>query len=140
MKYTERFFKFPIRLYLTKDVQERYELEEKLNIELSSDDDDLDYVIGWEHVDPDEIFGYGSVFSRNRTLEEVKEKGFDCTIVYLRNGKEIASSWSPKKFAEKLDSFYEQYEDFLRKEMQDRIEEMVDPPKRKNFFQRLFNL
>lgn len=140
MKYSEKFFKFPVKLYLTKDVEERDELETRLGVELKVEKEDLEYVVGWESVDVEDICGYGTIFSRNRTLEQVREEGFDCTLVYLKYGKEIGCSWSPKKFEEKLNQFYEKVQAERMKQAQENVAEIVSQleTKKPNFFQRLF--
>jgi len=141
MKYSEKFFKFPVKLYLTKDVEERDELETRLGIELKAESkEDLEYVVGWESVDIEDICGFGTIFSRNKTLEQVREEGFDCTLVYMKYGKEIGCSWPPKKFEEKLNNFYEKLQDERVKQAQETLNEMVSRvnTKKPNFFQRLF--
>lgn len=101
MKYTDKFFKFPVKLYLTKDLEQRDLLGK------SDDEDEPEYVLGWESVDISDICGYGTIFSKGRTISEVKEDGFDSTVVYLKYGKEVGCSWSPEKFESRLNLFYE---------------------------------
>lgn len=141
MKYTDRFFKFPVKLYLTKDIDQRSDLEAKLGIELKREDNELDYIIGWESIDIDDICGFGTIFSRNKSLEDVRNDGFDCTVVYLKYGKEIGCSWSPKKFEEKLNQFSEKIEEYKREQNKQKIQEVFDdlPEERKNFWDRVFN-
>lgn len=139
MKYTDRFFKFPVKLYLSRDVNERSDLEERLGIELppskEEEEEEPEYVMGWERIDVGDICGYGSIFSRNRTLEDVRRDGFDCTIVYLKYGKEVGCSWSPDHFEKKLNEFYSRYQS----EMEEDIvrQQKVLSGNRNGFFSRL---
>lgn len=127
MKYSDKFFRFPVKLYLTKDLEEKSDLETRLGIEFKKDEKpEPDYVTGWECIDVDDICGFGTIFSRTMTIEDVKERGFDCTIVYLKYGKEVASSWDPKKFEEKLNKFYEGLEEYKRKDLEGRIREALN--------------
>jgi hypothetical protein len=130
MKYGDKFFKFPVKLYLTKDIQERDDLEERLGIELKKESEDLEFVVGWESIDIQDICGYGTIFSRNKSLTDVKENGFDATVVYLKQGKEIGCSWAPKKFEEKLNAFADHLNEMAFEE-----ELMMDPPVKRKWWQ-----
>lgn len=127
MKYTDKFFKFPVKLFLSKDLESKSELEERLGIELRDEDKEPEYVVGWESIEVDDICGYGTIFSRNRTIEQVRDEGFDCTIVYLRYGKEVGCSWAPKKFEEKLNAFYETLQE---QEKEEERKEAAEKPRK----------
>ncbi len=102
MKYCDKFFRFPVKLYLAKDIEKRDDMMQRLGIELSSEQAEVRHVIGWESVLLEDIRGFGTLFSRERELDEIEMEGFDCTLVSMGNGKEIGCAWSPDKFEEKL--------------------------------------
>lgn len=129
-----------MKLYLTKDVEDRDNLESRLGIELKEEPEDLEYVVGWESIDIQDICGFGTIFSRNKTIEDVKANGFDCTIVYLKYGKEIGCSWPPKKFEEKLNAFAENLEAYRLEQEANNFKRMAIQipmtPKKKGFWDR----
>lgn len=104
MAYSDKFFRFPVKLFLTKDLKDQQERAERLGIEI--EDDELpDHVLGWDAVDVNDIRGFGTIFSKHMTLDDVRENGFDSTIIYLNYGREVGCCWPPDKFKQKLDEF-----------------------------------
>jgi hypothetical protein len=113
MKFSDKFFRFPVKLYMSKDIEERNRREENLGLEI---EDEPEYLIGWDCVDVNDIRGYGTIFSKGRTMADVKESGFDCTVIYLNYGREIGCAWSPEKFQMKLNQFVDKIEEDKRKD------------------------
>lgn len=124
MKYSEKFFRFPVRLYLTKDIEKKKDLEERLGIELEDEEvADPEYVLGWDCIDLNDIRGFGTIFSRGKDLETVREEGFDSTVIYLTYGREVGCAWTPKKFEEKLNDFVDKMEEERKREEAERMKE-----------------
>jgi hypothetical protein len=127
MKFTDKFFRFPIRLYLSKDLDKRDELSEKLGITLPDEDEnEIPHVIGWEVVQIEDIIGYGTLFSRGKTLEDVEMDGFDCTLVCLRNGKELGCAWRPEEFEKNVNKHAQMLQEVENEALRKRIEEQTE--------------
>lgn len=109
MKYTDKFFKFPIRIYdglemLKAEIDEEKKLEEE--------DPDLtpvpiEFLVGRKAVRIDDIIGYNETMDREHDKQEVREQGFPCTIVEIKDQGPYFCNWTFKKFEEKLNEFCE---------------------------------
>lgn len=113
MKYTDRFFSFPIRIYDGKTIQDIEEGGEG------------DWIVGVVRM-PFEDMRYScwyDGFSRDKGVEEVSEKGFDATIVSNKMHGQFNCIWNRKRFEEKLNEGMEKYN--VMKE-EERINKMPD--------------
>ena len=109
-KYSERYMKFPIRMYRSEDV----ERGEEFNIE------DIEYAIGYVRICPYDIIEWFQCFSRPRTIEDVKREGFDSTRFKTKSGEFYDCTWDVKKFEERIDRWIEQFEkEFMVLEKED---------------------
>lgn len=107
MKYSERFFKFPVKIYHGRD----WSKVEK-DIEKYEDGADIDivepnYAKGWERVQLDEIVSISPTLS----VFSPVENGVTRTEIHLRNGHALYSIWDPEKFTQKLDEFVDKLEE-----------------------------
>jgi len=125
MNHCDKFFRFPVKLFLTKDIEDSKNREEILGIKLE-EPEEPDYVTGWDCVDVNDIRGFGTIFSRNRSIEDVKADGFDSTIIYLSYGREVGCAWSPDKFKEKLNTFVERMEEEKKRQKEKELIEQAD--------------
>lgn len=107
MKHSERFFKFPVKVYHGKDwakvEKDMNQIQEGLDMEVYQPP----YAKGWERVLPEDIVAISSSISVFSSIEE----GINMSEIHTRNGKSFISIWNPDKFMEKLDAFVDQLDD-----------------------------
>lgn len=134
MKYTDRFFRFPVRLYLTKDLEKGRddinELEERLGMTFPKDEEaeeeiEPESIIGWEKVFLEDVCGFGTLFSRGKAIVDVKEQGFDCTLVYLKFGKEVGCAWAPELFEQRLNEHAAKLQQIEEDQMNENIKKQA---------------
>ncbi len=104
-KYSDRFMKFPIRMYKSSDLEE----SDNMGVE------DVDYVIGYARVCPYEILEWYQSFSRPRTIEDVRAEGFDCTQFKTKSGEFYNCTWDIQKFESRMDAWVEKFEKEIAK-------------------------
>lgn len=112
-KFTDKFFSFPIKIYDSQSLRRAEEMEEA-NIHM-----DPDWISGWTKVSYKDLlegFTWQDGYSNGRTIEEVKEEGFDLTIVYIERYGEYTCTWNRKKFEEKLNDFMEKNREVVEKQ------------------------
>jgi len=100
MKYTEKFFSFPIRIYDSKSLPD------------IDDGGEGDWIVGVVRM-PFEDMRYScwyDGFSRSKEVDEVSKEGFDATIVSNKMHGQFNCVWNRKKFEEKLNEGMEKYE------------------------------
>jgi hypothetical protein len=112
MKFTDRFFTFLIKMYDGFSLRKAIEKEESdENIEGPIP---ADWVTGIARIPGKEIkkgrLGWHDGFSRERTVEQAANEGFDQTSVMSLNYGEFLCTWPRKKFEEKLNEFMEKFE------------------------------
>lgn len=113
MKYSDQFFKFPIKVYETTSVRRALKEEEATDIP-----HDGDWVIGYVRMPYwalDEMCWY-DVFTKGKEVAEVADKGFDATFVMHLKYGEFECTWSREKFEKELDKFTEWYDKEWEKE------------------------
>jgi hypothetical protein len=110
MKFTDRFFEFPIKIYDGMSVRKMLKSEASSDIPQAIDD------LGWvrgrvklPYWALDKLFYYDS-FSEGRTPEEVAESGFDMTTVIHSDFGEFECMWKKEIFEKRLNDFTELYE------------------------------
>jgi hypothetical protein len=117
MKYSDSFFKIPVKTYKGSDwakVEKAYEqLSEGIDVDL----EEPNSAKGYEYIDPFEITRVSPSFSVFASIEDVKEFGFKLSTIHFRNGDTSVCLWSPEKVLSKLDEFVDTLE---QKELQDR--------------------
>jgi hypothetical protein len=99
-KYSDRYMKFPIKMYKSADLEQ----SETLGT------DDVEGAVGYARICPYDIVEWYQSFSRPRTIEDVKEEGFDCTQFKTRSGEFYNCIWETKKFEERIDAWVEKFE------------------------------
>jgi hypothetical protein len=117
MKYSERFFKIPIKTYKGSDWKKVEKAYEQLSEGIDVDLEEPNNAKGYEYIDPSEIIRVSPSFSIFASIEDVKEFGFKLSTIYFRNGDSSVCLWSAEKVLSKLDEFVDALE---QKELQDR--------------------
>lgn len=128
MKFSERFFKFPIRIYDSLSVRRAI----KANQEQALTGEDVLITPAW-------VKGYGKIpypalgqifysdsFKAGRELKDVREQGFDMTSIYHPDLGDFECTWNMQKFEEELDKFVDVYEAYLEELMAKEKEEETD--------------
>jgi hypothetical protein len=113
MKYTDSFFKFPIRVYDPISVKNAYEREQN-----DGEVIDGNWLLGLKRVHPDDIESWEDTFTRD-ILPLTEGSKCNATVVMVKNEGEILCTWDRKKFEEKLDAFHETFDQELRKMVDD---------------------
>ena len=109
MKFTETFFKFPIRIYDNVSIVKNMKREMKNQDE---DDEEIsipDWVRGEARIPHwalPNIF-YSDAYSTGRQPEHVAEEGFDTTFISSIEFGEFECMWKVGKFERELDAFKE---------------------------------
>ena len=115
MRFSERFFRFPVKIY------DGVSFRRILNKELSGEADENetpDWAQGDVKLPVDgltEIYYYEG-FSPGRKPEDVINEGFDITMVFHPSFGDFECLWPFKKFEQKLDEFVEKYEKIVEEE------------------------
>ncbi len=116
MKFTDKFFEFPIRIYNGSTV------EELMDEEREHSEDSMMWIIGDMKIPNDHLpdLKWHEYFSEedgvNGAIEREKEQkgtAFDCTMVSLRSGHEYICPWPKSKFEKKLNDFVEKMEAYV---------------------------
>lgn len=97
VKFTDKFFAFPIRIV---DKRSKFQDDPLLAGE-------AEWVSGMLRV-PADMLDYATWndhYTSTRTIDEVREDGFDCTMVFIPEYGEVICNWPRKKFEEKLNEF-----------------------------------
>jgi hypothetical protein len=99
MVYTDDFFSFPIRVYKKEKAIDEAELNYS----------DVEWALGMARLPrvllkEQRIYWYEG-FSRDRTMEDVVDNGFDLTIVCTEEFGEFTCGWKREKFEQKLNEF-----------------------------------
>lgn len=97
MKYTEKFFSFPIRV-------SKISFKKDENEEL---DMDMEWVSGKARIPFSEILGWYDSFSDERDVKDVAELGFDITILETKSMGEFTVNLPREKFEKLLNNFYD---------------------------------
>ena len=114
MRFSERFFKFPIKIY--DGVSIRRVMKQELDLDNPDDVQSPDWVQGYAKLpywSLDKLY-YHEGFSTGRTPEEVAKDGFDLTSVYHAEFGDFECLWPLEKFEKRLDEFAERYESYVK--------------------------
>lgn len=97
MKYTEQFFKFPVRIYDRYSVQNSEKREEMENAPVEGD-----WTIGQKAIPYTEITDYGDYFDSEEGISSVEEHGFTSTIIFTKDAGVFISPLIIEDFEERL--------------------------------------
>ena len=103
MKYSDTFFKFPVRIY------DPYELERAVKQEEMTDSkaDEPGYAVGVKKLKYTDITGWYDVYTRELDLDEILNNGFPCTLVQTKDEGDYLCNWERKRFEDELNKFVE---------------------------------
>ena len=110
MKFTDRFFEFPIKIYDGNSIRKM--INKKENLGLEEEVEEFDWVRGRAKIPYwalDKIYYY-DCFSEGRTPKDVAEEGFDMTTVIHESLGEFECMWKKEVFEKKLNEFTALYE------------------------------
>ena len=109
-KFTDDFFMFPIKVYDGFSLKKALEAEDK---ETTEGPLAIDWVMGYARIPAKDLsrMMWHDGFSRERSVEDVANNGFDLTIVVSDMHGEFVSTWPRKRFEEKINEFMEKWED-----------------------------
>lgn len=109
MKFTDRFFRLPIRftdeysiIKINEEIQENKKLPDEQPMVNSIDSVyrlPFGEVDGWQEVNPPET-KFDDILNGER-------KGFECTMVYTKTHGDLLCSWNIDKFEKKLDEYHD---------------------------------
>src|ERR1044072_1997570 len=109
-KFTDDFFSFPIQIY------DRFSFKTALKEEDEEGVDGpvpIDWIVGHVRLPVKDLHRmmWHDAFSRDRTVSDVAENGFDATAVVSHEYGEFMCTWPRKKFEEKLNEFIEKWDE-----------------------------
>lgn len=107
-KFTEDFFGFPIKIYDGFSLKKALEEEDKEGVDGPVP---IDWIVGYVKIPAKDLtkLMWHDSFSRDRTVSDVAENGFDVTTVVCEPHGEFMCTWQRKKFEQKLDEFMEKW-------------------------------
>lgn len=105
-KFTDDFFSFPIKVYDGFSLKKAMEEEDKTSTDSPVP---IDWVTGWVKIPVKDLYKmiWHDGFSRERSVKEVAEGGFDLTIVISDVWGEFVCTWGRKKFEDRVNEFME---------------------------------
>lgn len=105
MKYSERFFQFPIRIYDRFSAEKAEEKEKNFDIPMEGD-----WTEGQVKLPHDDIKSWGDFFDSEEGISKVESDGFSsCVILTQSNGVFIATI-TKEEFEFRLDEYVAKYE------------------------------
>lgn len=123
MKYADRFFKFPIRVYdrYSASIAEKEE-------ELQQGPVEGAWRPGVARIELEEIKTWNDFFDSEQGVEGVDEEGFLFTLIFTKTQGPFICTWSLSKFEEKMNDFAEKYEGWLMKKREEFVQKGLMPP------------
>jgi hypothetical protein len=106
MSYTDKFFKFPIKMYdvysaINAEQEEDKQHKEEGIIQPIA----IDYLVGVKVVLPETILGWVECYHKGQDPDDVIENGFPCTVITVSENQDTAQYecvWPLKKFEAEL--------------------------------------
>jgi hypothetical protein len=113
MKYSERFFEFPVRIYDRFEAQkaEKEEQEEKTPMEGA-------WISGRMRMGYQDIKSWSDYFDSIQGVEGVEQEGFKFTLVWANTGEIYISTWKRAKFEKELNDYVDKYESWRASEIE----------------------
>lgn len=111
MKYTDKFFKFPVKTYDLYDVIKTEEEEDELKRTTGQHAKiALPFGVIIKAVLPEDIIEYNESCGKEDDLQESTQHGFPNTAVITKRDGVFECIWTMKKFEEKLNAHMEKIE------------------------------
>lgn len=124
LPFSSRYFAFPTTVYLSDDVSRTNELEE-MGVTAVPEG-----ASGVARCLPEDILTWYDSFSRPRTIEDVKQNGFDITHIVLKGGEQFQCNWDRKTFEKRLDAHVQKVEQYDRLNMEEQFKKAVEQMQR----------
>lgn len=112
MKLTESLFSFPAILYDEIEMIKRETNE--IEKEYVEHEGIMPYAIGVVKIPFNEIVAYQEYWTKGMLIEEVIEKGCNCTMITTETLGNHLCSWSIKQLESKLDVFQDKLEKLIK--------------------------
>lgn len=119
MKYTDRFFEFPVRIYDRFETQQAIEQEEKDNIPIEGV-----WASGKAKLPFQEISSWSDYFDSDQGIDGVKEKGFEYTLIWTHNEGTYICTWKKARFEDRLNAHVEEYEQWAKDKVDFHVNEL----------------
>lgn len=121
MKYSETYFKFPIKVYNEKSIKEAKDYEEA-----TGNPTETDWVEGIGKIKLEDILGWFDSYPEGVPQEEVAKNGFSETIVETKELGSMICTWNRKKFERELDKHWSFINDVFIEETKKRFKETMN--------------
>lgn len=121
MKYTDRFFEFPIRVY-DRFTAQKAEAEEKIH----DIPQEGDWAAGKAKLPYDSISAWTDYFDSTQGVDGVLQDGFKYTMVFTFGDGAFISTWEKSKFEDRLNAYAEKYEKWREEEADRLIEKLKE--------------
>jgi hypothetical protein len=107
-KFTDDFFTFPIKIYDGFSLKKALKEEDEEGVDGPVP---IDWIVGYVRLPAKDLprMMWHDAFSRDRTVSDVAENGFDATAVVSHEYGEFMCTWPRKKFEDKLNEFIEKW-------------------------------
>ena len=112
MKFSERFFKFPIKVYDSASVKRVMKMERELDD--PGEAGNPAWARGYAcfpYWDLNDLYYYDG-YTAGTDTRIVNEKGFELTMVYHKDFGDFECLWKRDRFEKELDLFTEKYEKY----------------------------
>src|SRR6266496_3126571 len=114
MKPSERFFKFPIKLYHAFYLNKIEEEERETNAEHPQE---ASWVQGMARVNILEISGWYETFSRGWRIEKIEGAGgCDLTLIQTEKQGEFMCMWKRDRFEQEYNLYMDKYQKWVEEE------------------------
>ena len=113
MKYSDRFFKIPVRIYDRFSYLQSLEEEKATNQPTEGD-----WVAGYARIPLREISSWNDYYDSKQGVEGVMQEGFKYTLVFTHNEGTLISIWDRKTFEDKMDEYASKVEKYEKEEIE----------------------
>lgn len=114
MRMTDRFFKFPAKVYDRDQVTDMLQKYSKEG-ELPTEEETPDWVMGWFRIPYDSIINWSEDTISYKTIDRITKEGFDA--VFLKTTSDnFEVLWDLKTFENKLNEGYNLYKSLIEED------------------------
>ena len=110
MKYADRYFEFPVRIYDRFSSERAMQQERELNLIAPMEGE---WRVGKVRLPYQEITCWSDYFDSEQGVEGVDEKGFLFTIVWTSEEGSFICTWDKKRFERELSNYADRYEEWF---------------------------
>lgn len=110
MKYTDRFFEFPVRVYDRYTAEKAMKREDDMETPMEGD-----WIEGLVRINFKEITVWSDYFDSTQGVDGVKKEGWDATIIWTKNEGVFISTLKKSQFekllnehSEKMQAYYDE--------------------------------